>query len=151
LTIDADATIEVRTDVLAVEGGGSLEILKLPINGPMAKTDWQDSGAGFVAVDAIAGARYNRYEADTEVDLTEIFNPRFIPIRFTANQRFVARIETEHDWTDPFVGEILRVQTPSRFGFFARGDVGGFHVGSNFVWQVFTGFTGKCRRNDRLS
>ena len=47
--------------------------------------------------------------------------------------------------------EIFGMQMPSGLGFFARGDVGGFHVGSNFAWQVFTGFTGKCKCSDRLS
>jgi len=43
-------------------------------------------------------------------------------------------------WLDPFVGARYIANWTDRVVFIARGDVGGFGVGSDLVWQVAAGF-----------
>lgn len=45
------------------------------------------------------------------------------------------------DWVDPFVG--LRYMEPinNKWGWYLRGDIGGFNVGSDFAWRVDVGTT----------
>lgn len=47
-----------------------------------------------------------------------------------------ARADRREEWIDPFVG--LRVDAPisERWTFIARGDIGGFGVGSDFAWHA---------------
>lgn len=48
--------------------------------------------------------------------------------------------DDQQTWVDPLVG--IRFETPmgSNWTFVARGDVGGFGVGSDFAWQAMTHF-----------
>jgi hypothetical protein len=48
----------------------------------------------------------------------------------------IASSESSRDWVDPLIG--VRVVAPigDRWTFVARGDVGGFGVGSDFAWHV---------------
>lgn len=139
--IDVNADVNVTTDNLILEGGASLELFKTALGAaagdPLARS-------GFVAFDLLGGARYNNLKitSDIEVDIREDFDPKFIPLRITREQRIVRRIEQDNSWVDPFVGGRVRMETPGGLQIFARGDVGGFHVGSDFVWNVIGGVGG---------
>ena len=50
-----------------------------------------------------------------------------------------ANVEASRDWVDPYVGMRARLNLTQRFYLGARGDIGGFGVGSDLTWQLFGG------------
>jgi hypothetical protein len=82
---------------------------------------------GFVAHDlgrswdCFAGARY--YELDTSVDLSLGGVP-------------AGSLGNNHAWVDPIVGVRYHGQFGEHWSVNARGDVGGFGVGSEFAWNA---------------
>jgi hypothetical protein len=88
---------------------------------------------GFVAHDlgrswdCFAGARY--YELDTSVDLSTGGVPS-------------GSLDNNHAWVDPIVGARYHDDYGEHWSVRARGDVGGFGVGSEFAWNasVFLGY-----------
>lgn len=54
--------------------------------------------------------------------------------------RLDARISRTDDWLDPFIGLRARYDFSDRLYLTARGDVGGFGVGSDFTWQAEAAF-----------
>lgn len=69
----------------------------------------------------LAGARY--YELDTRVDLSVGGVPS-------------GSSDSEHDWVDPIVGARYHRDLGRRWSLLARGDVGGFGVGSDLAWNA---------------
>ena len=45
------------------------------------------------------------------------------------------------DWIDPLLGARARLEIAPGQRLFARGDVGGFNVGSRFSWQAIGGYS----------
>jgi opacity protein-like surface antigen len=76
------------------------------------------------AAEVLAGARYAG--VDIEVD------------RFTGGGGQLSA-DGQKDWIDPFVDLRARFDITDNLYTFARGDVGGFGVGSDFVWNANVG------------
>ena len=70
--------------------------------------------------EALVGGRYTRLS--TKVTLTSPVNTR--------------EAKLVQDWFDPIVGAQAFLPLSRAFQLQLRGDVGGFHVGSNFTWQA---------------
>ncbi len=68
--------------------------------------------------DVYLGARY--LGTDSQVDFTDLL---------------VTDVEGDEDIVDPIVGFAARLPLGGKFHFHARGDVGGFGVGSDLTWQ----------------
>jgi len=143
LDIDFDASVELDFELILSELSATYEIFKTPFGEP----------GGFAALDALAGGRYNSIDATTDVVLnaTATLTPEIVPISFTETGQIRAQIQVDEQWVDPFVGLRLRIESPRGYGFFARGDVGGFGAASEFVWQAMAGLAGQCRCNENLS
>lgn len=80
-------------------------------------------------LDLLAGARYGAMHIDFDAELTA---------QTPAGAATLASLdldETER-WVDPFVGLRVKHLVTPRFGLILRADVGGFKVGSDFVWNV---------------
>ncbi len=75
-------------------------------------------------IDVYGGLRY--WDLDTRIGLA--IGPGGVPVT----------TQSGDDWIDPVVG--LRFATPlgQRWQFVAKGDVGGFGIGSDFTWHVTT-------------
>lgn len=69
-------------------------------------------------VELFAGVMYNNLSA-------EISGP------------FGRRTSGTQEWWDPFVGADVNLPLTEKFSLHARGDVGGFGVGSDLTWQAF--------------
>jgi hypothetical protein len=121
LTLEADGETrlggESNVDVKAsiVELGVAYEVYRAPV--------WGSSKRHFGA-EVLGGARYAG--VDVEVDV------------FTAAGGQLSA-DGRKDWIDPFVGLRGRLDITDNLYTFARGDVGGFGVGSDFVWNANLG------------
>ena len=104
--------IEVTQNVLMVEFGGAYRFAE----GPMRKVDrpW--------LMEAIVGGRYTYM--DIELDI-----------------RGFGKAKDDLDWTDPFVGLHGTVPLSERWTLDLRGDIGGFDVGSERMWQAMGSVT----------
>jgi hypothetical protein len=77
------------------------------------------------SVEVLGGARY------TDVEL-----------RISSRGPFAVRsASVEEDWIDPIVGGQVAMDLTPKWELVARGDVGGFGVGSDFQWNVLGGLT----------
>ena len=72
-------------------------------------------------IELIAGARYWEYETDIGLFTTG-----------AATQRAAG----DKSWLDPLIGARLTIPIGSNWEFVARGDIGGFGVGSDFAWHA---------------
>lgn len=89
-------------------------------------TDWRAFGevgeaAGMLHLEPLLGGRYLHIDGS--------INPDFLPGRSTVIGRF-----------DPLLGGRARLGLSERLKLEARGDVGGFGVGSEFTWEVWANF-----------
>lgn len=84
--------------------------------------DTTDASGRGVALDAYVGGRYSYLEIDLD----------------TAG---VPSTNLSKEWIDPIVGGQVIVNVTPQFFLVARGDIGGFGVGSDFAWSV-TGLLG---------
>jgi hypothetical protein len=75
------------------------------------------------AVELIVGARYWDYDAD-------------VRILGTGPQGVAVENDASRDWVDPLVGARVTIPIGQRWSFVARGDVGGFGIGSDFSWHA---------------
>jgi hypothetical protein len=75
------------------------------------------------AVEIIGGARYWDYDAE-------------VTVVGTGSQGISLQNGASKDWVDPLIGMRLNVPLGQHWSFVARGDVGGFGVGSDFAWHA---------------
>jgi hypothetical protein len=145
LSIDVDTHIALDLELIFAEFGATFELLKQRYG------DGQSDA--FAALDLVAGGRYNSIKSETDIllEVGATFTPKFIPVTISRNAQFVGTVKVDEDWIDPFIGLRLRMQSANGYRFFARGDVGGFGVSSDLVWQVMGGLSGECRCNENLS
>lgn len=92
---------------------------------------WQH-GCTTTGVDVILGARYWRQDAAVKLELED--NLRLGRLR--AEKDFAIAREADIDWLDPVVGARLRRDLGHGDRIVARGDVGGFGLGSKFSWCI---------------
>lgn len=117
LTIDADVTVELTI----IEFGVSYRLWSSTLGSGSGEGGGQPAW-----IDAIVGGRYTGL--DGEIDL-KVSAPSLglSGTRVTQGSR---------DWTDPFVGARAHAHLTEKVWVQARGDVGGFGVGSDFSWHA---------------
>jgi hypothetical protein len=87
-------------------------------------------GCTKTGVDVTLGARYWRQDAAVKLELEDDLRLG----RLRAEKDFVVAREADVDWLDPVVGARLRRDLGHGDRLVARGDVGGFGLGSKFSW-----------------
>lgn len=88
--------------------------------------------AAVQAADTAVGAA--KAEAEGRVD--EIKREISEKIARSLEKGLKAEKSRVDDWFDPYIGLRGRYNFTDRFYFFAKGDIGGFGVGSDFTWQA---------------
>ena len=117
LTIDADVTVEMTI----IEFGVSYRLVSSTLGSETGEGSGQPAW-----IDAIVGGRYT--SLDAEIDLK---------VSAPSLGLSGARVSKgNRDWTDPFVGARAHAPLTEKVWVQARGDVGGFGVGSDFSWQA---------------
>ena len=76
------------------------------------------------SVDVLAGIRY--WHMSTRLDLRAGALP-------------ATQLDANKNWVDPIIGLRGKIPLSPRFFLTAKGDLGGFGVGSHFTWQLFGG------------
>lgn len=153
LAISIDANVKVDLQLILAEFGGTYEIFKQWNESQPSLANGFSSPGGFTALDLVVGGRYNSLdvEADVKLSIGATLTPNIAPVSITRTGQIVGRIEADEEWVDPFIGLRLRKDFGNGYEFFARGDVGGFSLKSDFVWQAIAGLSGKCKCNENLS
>ena len=102
----------VDLTALIIELGVTYEVVRTPV--------WGTTTRHFTA-EVLGGARYAGVDVDVDV--------------FTGGGGQLSA-DGRKDWIDPFVGLRARLDLTDNFYVLGRGDVGGFGVGSDFVWNA---------------
>jgi opacity protein-like surface antigen len=85
-------------------------------------------------LDALIGARYNHVGLKFDVD----FAPEVLGD---------PHVDGSKGWVDPIIGLQLRGKACQSATFVAKGDIGGFGVGSDITWQLYGGLEFQLTRN----
>lgn len=93
--------------------------------------EWESGGAT-TAIDVLGGLRAWNQQADLKLKLTETIDIHHLVIE---RGYAVAKSGTV-GWVDPLVGARLRRTLREGEEIYLRGDVGGFHAGSQFTWNI---------------
>jgi hypothetical protein len=84
-------------------------------------------------LELLGGVRWNHLAVDTDLETT------VTTAQQTFDRDFQANFSTE--WFDPFIGARTLVPFTDQLGLLVRADIGGgFGSGSDFAWNVITGF-----------
>jgi len=94
--------------------------------GGLRSFDWEKVG-----VDALAGARYSRFDTRVRAGLIDNSDVK--------------------DWVDPFAGARLRFKLSEKWGLAVRGDIGGFGAGSDLTWETTAFFFYQIRESIALT
>ena len=127
LSFSSQAGANVTSTMVVVEGSAAYEIWQ-----PTPKTK----------VDALAGVRY--WHASTNIDFA--FNATATirtpgDLGLSRDGGFALASTGSMDWADPIIGFVVRHEIAPHHNLRARGDLGGFGVGSQFTWQSFAGYS----------
>jgi hypothetical protein len=87
-----------------------------------------------LTLDAIFGGRYLSLDNETDIRI---------------QPGFEIEVDAEKDWVDPIIGARLMADLTDRWLLIVRGDVGGFGVNSDFMWNLST-FVGYEAWEDRI-
>jgi hypothetical protein len=126
VAVSAGASADVAFQMAILEAGAAYEVARFGLGGHGAS----------VALDVLAGGRFWYQKADVSFDLATAVDIGDLEL---GRNRAIARSGSV-DWADPFVGARLRYAVSPGHEIFARGDVGGFDVGSKFSWQAIAGY-----------
>lgn len=124
---NVDFVGDFKTTRITAELAGGYRFLDRP---------WSESNPNKrFTLDAFAGMRYWQLEATLNVDA----GPRFAPLFAAAG---IGEKRTR-DWFDPFIGLRAQFDLTEKLFLFARGDIGGFGIGtgfsSRFTWRANAG------------
>ena len=90
-----------------------------------------------LAVDLRAGGRYMYLKGTLDVDVQVRGTGRIGPFQLPPIVGGLSRdMGGSRDWLEPLVGTVLTLDVNDRLSLIARGDIGGFGVGSKLTWQV---------------
>lgn len=135
-----DATLGLDFSQTVVEVGGTYEIAKWRSGG-------SEANSGYAAIDVLGGARYWHQELSLNLALSGTLDTTGLIVTGT---RAIARSGSV-DWVDPVIGARFRyVLAPGR-EVVLRGDIGGFHVGSDFSWNVLGAYSWHIAERDGVS
>jgi len=136
LTLGADVGVDF--ELLILEGGATYELFRRQSGG------WKDPApTRWTALDLIVGGRYWNMEADATLAITGAVNLPALGLQRSGALALADGGTVE--WFDPLVGLRLRHQLAPGQELFARGDIGGFGVGSDFTWNATAGYMWECR------
>ena len=123
LKISTTTNTALTYSMTIVEAGGLYEVAR-----------WPGSPGSFTAIDALLGFRYWNNSVDVNLDV--IGSVDFSRLGIERGRSFAIAHSGNVAWVDPLIGLRLRHQfTPSQ-EVMVRGDVGGFGLQSQFVWQA---------------
>jgi hypothetical protein len=127
--IDLKASGNFDASIGIYELGGAYRFLDKPWGGEESRKK--------ISMDVIGGLRYWRIWSKLDANLAASVGP------FSASRPMQA--EAVKDWVDPFIGLRLQTDLTEKIFFSARGDIGGFGIGSNFssefTWKAQAGFS----------
>lgn len=103
------SSVDAEMKTLILELGGAYEFY----------TNEDSEAKRPISLSALGGIRYTHLDAD--LDITPIASP-----------------SGSQNWVDPFLGMRGTIQLTRRWSFGLRFDIGGFGVGSDFVYQFIT-------------
>ncbi len=130
LNVIVDMTADVTMQMLLSEFGVDYELLKLPLG------QRQTSALRF---DVRAGGRYVYMKSELEIS-AQIFGQLVGPRNVVP---FVGGLTMDsggsREWIEPLVGAAVWWDVNDRLRLMARGDIGGFGLGSDLTWQVVGG------------
>ncbi len=128
-TVTADATINVNMRMLLTEFGIDYELFKLRLGQGQAPE---------LRFDVRAGGRYMYMKGEVGIAIQGSAqigpNDVRVPIGGLARSSGGSR-----DWIEPLVGAGVTVDINESLKLMARGDIGGFGIGSDLTWQVVGG------------
>jgi len=81
-----------------------------------------------------AGGRYNYMSGDLHI--FDNGDPRFPVLRQQLGIPDSLRVSESKEWVDPVIGMGGKVRVAKPVAIYAKGDVGGFGVASDFTWQA---------------
>lgn len=137
LTLGADVGAEFQ--LVIVEAGATYQLFQHHSGG-----GWKDSvPSRSTALDLVVGGRYWNIETDLKLGLTATVD--FAALGLRRSRSLAIADGGTVDWFDPLVGLRLRHQLAPGQDLFARGDIGGFGVGSDFSWNAIAGYSWECR------
>ncbi len=105
--------------------------------------------AGPVQIDGAAGVKQTALEVDVGYQVAERthlfaglrYNDLSPDVKITTTgpgPGITSSASGSKSWVDPVVGAVTAMPLAERWSLRLRGDIGGFGVGSSFVWQVMT-------------
>ena len=97
----------------------------------------QSEMAQSTTFDILAGARYWHQKVSVSADLD--VNVALPGLPLGPDGRVIARSGSV-DWLDPFIGMRMHHQLAPGQKITARGDIGGFGIGSDFTWQALAAY-----------
>ena len=88
-----------------------------------------------------AGGRYHYLKQEIKVSGTFTAGMQVGPAGTTVTRAGSTKLGGSEDWVEPIIGGRVKLVLNKRLAFIARGDVGGFGVGtaSNLTWSVMAG------------
>ena len=119
--IDADISVNVEQIILQLYLGYEL------INHPLKDSSSSASGPRLI-VSPYGGLRYTSFDIEMDLRLRAAIGP------LGANEFFES--DQSEDWFDPVIGLDVTFADLGRLTIGGRADIGGFGVGSDFVWSV---------------
>lgn len=133
LKFGAMATYRIENEVWSFEGDVTYMNLGVNQSGPREKVRG-DVSMEQLTVMATAGRRISPYVEGllslAYFDLSTDLEVRVLEQRANASR--------DADWIDPLIGLACAVPFAGKWTYTLRGDIGGFGVGSDLTWQVFT-------------
>jgi len=128
LKTSTTANAALTYQMFIVEVGGVFEVHR-----------WPGSDSSFTAIDALGGFRYWNNSIDASFDVTSNVDLS----RLHLDRSFglaIARADAIQ-WVDPVIGFRVRHQFTAHQQLWARADIGGFGLGSQFSWQAVAAYT----------
>lgn len=128
LRITTSANAALTYQMFIVEVGGVYEVHR-----------WPGSEGSFTAVDALAGFRYWNNSIDASFDVAS--NVDFSRLHLERSFGLAIARSDAIQWVDPVVGFRVRHRFTPHQELWARADIGGFGLGSQFSWQAVAAYT----------
>ncbi|MHC4982930.1 MAG: porin family protein [Planctomycetota bacterium] len=127
--VTADATVNVNMRMLLTEFGIDYELLRLPLGQGQAPQ---------LRFDVRAGGRYiyMKGEAGIAIQGAAEIGPGDVRVPIGGLGRDSGG---SRDWIEPLVGAGVTLDINEKLKLMARGDIGGFGLGSDLTWQVVGG------------
>ena len=129
ILVTADATINVNMRMLLTEFGVDYELFEVPLS--------EDQGRK-LRFDVRAGGRYIYMKGEVGIAIQGAAQigpgDAMVPIGGLAVDSGGSR-----QWIEPLVGAGVSLDLSDRLTLMARGDIGGFGIGSDLTWQVVGG------------